>query len=482
MTPPRPLGRSIADAFAAQAVSATFTLVTAVVTMRVLGPHEYGVLAIVFGFATVAALLCDLGLSMAAARFAAERFESPGAVARVARDALAVKVGAGRDRRHRDHGAQRPDRPHAGSRRRCVGPSAHGRGGRGAGDLRQRDRNAQRRPADARQPRGGLRRKRRRVPRHGRGRPARRHRRGGRGRPPDGVHRRCARVGRPDGEGPRAPAPGAAGRQHESAARLRGSDRRRRGRVRRVHADRLRAARPARRPDSRGAVRRRRPDRDAPAVPGSRRRDRAGTALRRSGGGRGPCSPGADARAPAAPSGRRGHPGRDLVRLRGAAWSGRRLRSLRRDRARDVALPAALGAGADLDDDRELRGPGQTAGWRGARHRRGERGPGSRSDPAFGAVGAAIGTDVAFAVYVAAHVRLCRTIGLQLPSAHRAGRYVVAIAAGAAAGWAATTLPVPLALPLSAAAMPCAALAFGLVDHRAITAWIGREPHAAKAR
>ena len=92
MTPPRPLGRSIADAFAAQAVSATFTLVTAVVTMRVLGPHEYGVLAIVFGFATVAALLCDLGLSMAAARFAAERFESPGAVARVARDALAVKV------------------------------------------------------------------------------------------------------------------------------------------------------------------------------------------------------------------------------------------------------------------------------------------------------------------------------------------------------------------------------------------------------
>ena len=72
--------------------------------------------------------------------------------------------------------------------------------------------------------------------------------------------------------------------------------------------------------------------------------------------------------------------------------------------------------------------------------------------------------------------------GLELPSAHRAGRYVAAIAAGAAAGWAATTLPVPLALPLSVAAMPSAALAFGLVGHRAITAWIGREPHAAKAR
>ncbi|MGH3073305.1 MAG: polysaccharide biosynthesis C-terminal domain-containing protein, partial [Gaiellales bacterium] len=40
--------------------------------------------------------------------------------------------------------------------------------------------------------------------------------------------------------------------------------------------------------------------------------------------------------------------------------------------------------------------------------------------PRFGPVGAAIGTDVAFAIYVAAHVRLCRTIGLRLPSAHRA--------------------------------------------------------------
>ncbi len=86
------LRRGIAEAFAAQAVSAGFTLVTAVVTMRLLGPHEYGVYAIVFGFATIAGLVCDLGLSMSAARFIAERFESRSAAARVARDALALKL------------------------------------------------------------------------------------------------------------------------------------------------------------------------------------------------------------------------------------------------------------------------------------------------------------------------------------------------------------------------------------------------------
>lgn len=482
MTPPRPLGRSIADAFAAQAVSATFTLVTAVVTMRVLGPHEYGVLAIVFGFATVAALLCDLGLSMAAARFAAERFESPGAVARVARDALAVKVVLAVIVATAIVALSDPIA-------RALGAG----GGVWALRLMAAAAGAQAIFASAIGTLNAVRRTR------------------------VSLAAVCAEsVVESLGTGVAVLLAGTAAAA--AAGRLTGYTA---GAL--VSVVLMARALGLRRPGPRVVTTR--------ALLGY-----AGAIAVVEGAFvvftridsvllgplAGPTAAGQfDAVVRIATLLQ--YPGLAVAialapRFAGRVAAGDRA-LLGRTLGRLLLLQAALvipvavwfGSAAQLGLGGGYAACGvialamspylllwglapiltMTASYAGlARRRVGAALVTVAVNvvldlaliPRFGAVGAAIGTDVAFAVYVATHVRLCRTIGLELPCAHRAGRYVAAIAAGAAAGWAASTLPVPLALPLSVAAMPSAALAFGLVGHRAITAWIGREPHAAKAR
>lgn len=88
----RPLRKATLEVFAAQLIGATCALATALVMMRVLGARQYGVLAIVIGFASIVALMCDLGLTTAMSRYAAEHRDSRGALGSVVRDALGLKL------------------------------------------------------------------------------------------------------------------------------------------------------------------------------------------------------------------------------------------------------------------------------------------------------------------------------------------------------------------------------------------------------
>jgi O-antigen/teichoic acid export membrane protein len=74
------------------ATSALFTIVLTLFLVRKLGPTSYGVLAIAVSVGTLVILTSDLGISMSAARFVAERPEDRLHAAAVLRTALLVKA------------------------------------------------------------------------------------------------------------------------------------------------------------------------------------------------------------------------------------------------------------------------------------------------------------------------------------------------------------------------------------------------------
>ncbi len=473
MTAGRPLHRRAGDVVAAQAVSAAFTLVTAVVTMRVLGPHEYGVYAIVFGFASIAALLCDLGLSMSAARFAAERVESRGAVARVARDALGLKIGL--------------SAVVAVAIAILAVPIAHLLGASGGAWPLRLMATAAAAQAIFAGAIGTL---------------------NAVGRTRVSLVAVCVEsVAESLGTGTAVLLAGtataaAAGRLMGYAAgaavsvvlMARALGLRRPGPRRVSPRDLLRYA---------GAI---------AVVQGAFVMfTRIDSVLL--GPLAGPAAAGRfDAVVRIATLLQ--YPGLAIAIALAPRFAGTVTRAdqalLGRALGRLLLLQAALvipaavwfgsAARLGLGSGYVACGPvaiamspylllwglaplltmtvtyaGQAPG----------RIPAAVATvvvnvvldlvliPRLGAVGAAVGTDVAFAVYIAAHVRVCRAaVGLPLPTMTRAARYVAAICVGAAGGWATTALATPAALPLSVLAMPAAALAFGLVDPRAIVvAW-----------
>lgn len=473
MSAARPLHRSVGDVVAAQVVSAVFTLATAVVTMRVLGPHEYGVYAIVFGFATMAALLCDLGLSMSGARFVAERFESRGAVARVARDALGLKIGL--------------SVVVAVAIAILAGPIAHLLGADG-GTLPLRlmaiAAAAQAIFASAVGTLNAVRRTR------------------------VSLVAVCAEsVAESLGTGTAVLLAGTA--TAAAGGRLMGY-----GAGAIVSVVLMARALGLRRP--------------GPRVVGHRDLLRYAGAIAVVEGAfvmftridsvllgplAGPAAAGRfDAVVRIATLLQ--YPGLAVAialspRFAGKvaagdrALLGRALGHLLLLQA-VLVIPVALwfGSAARLGLGSGYVACGtvamamspylllwglaplltMTATYAGQARR---RVPAAVATviinvvldlvliPRLGAVGAAVGTDVAFAVYIAAHVRVCRaTVGLPLPTLNRAARYLAAICLGATGGWAATTLSTPAAIPLSVLAMPAAALAFGLIDLRAaVVAW-----------
>ena len=86
------LSRNAAFAFASQLATAAFTGAVTVFLVRELGPTAYGVFALALGFASIALLPADFGITQSAARFIAERRHDPEAVADVLVNALKIKL------------------------------------------------------------------------------------------------------------------------------------------------------------------------------------------------------------------------------------------------------------------------------------------------------------------------------------------------------------------------------------------------------
>ena len=86
------IGRNTAFAFAAQLTSAAFTAGVTIYLVRALGPASYGVFALAVAIGAMLVLLADLGVTQSAERFIAERRSQPGAVAGLLGDALRLKL------------------------------------------------------------------------------------------------------------------------------------------------------------------------------------------------------------------------------------------------------------------------------------------------------------------------------------------------------------------------------------------------------
>jgi O-antigen/teichoic acid export membrane protein len=96
-SPPEPgdsVARNAAFAFATQITTAAFTAGITVFLGRALDPTGYGHFALALGIATVVVFLADLGISAATPRFIAERRDDRRAVAAVLSDALKLKAAA----------------------------------------------------------------------------------------------------------------------------------------------------------------------------------------------------------------------------------------------------------------------------------------------------------------------------------------------------------------------------------------------------
>jgi O-antigen/teichoic acid export membrane protein len=95
-TAPAPAEASIARntvlAFAAQIATGAFTALLTLYLLRALGPNEYGVFALAVSIGAMAGLLADFGVEHSAARFLAERRGDPAEVAQLLRAALRLKV------------------------------------------------------------------------------------------------------------------------------------------------------------------------------------------------------------------------------------------------------------------------------------------------------------------------------------------------------------------------------------------------------
>jgi O-antigen/teichoic acid export membrane protein len=76
----------------AQGAGAVFTIVLTLFLVRVLGPAQYGVLALAVSVGTLALLISDLGISTSAARFTAEKPHDRMHAANVLRTALVLKL------------------------------------------------------------------------------------------------------------------------------------------------------------------------------------------------------------------------------------------------------------------------------------------------------------------------------------------------------------------------------------------------------
>ena len=86
------VARNAAFAFASQLATAAFTGVVTIFLVRELGPSGYGVFALALGFASIALLPADFGITQSAARFIAERRGDSEAVADVLVNALRIKL------------------------------------------------------------------------------------------------------------------------------------------------------------------------------------------------------------------------------------------------------------------------------------------------------------------------------------------------------------------------------------------------------
>lgn len=84
--------RSSGFALAAQAVSATLTAVLVLYLVRALGPLRYGTFALALGIANLVILPADLGISASTARFVAERRGDRDAVAALVRQGFRLKL------------------------------------------------------------------------------------------------------------------------------------------------------------------------------------------------------------------------------------------------------------------------------------------------------------------------------------------------------------------------------------------------------
>jgi O-antigen/teichoic acid export membrane protein len=89
---PESIARNAGFALATQATASVFAAVLTIFLARYLGPERFGVFSLAVGIAAVLVLPGDAGISSAAARFIAERRGNPAAVARVLRDASRLRL------------------------------------------------------------------------------------------------------------------------------------------------------------------------------------------------------------------------------------------------------------------------------------------------------------------------------------------------------------------------------------------------------
>jgi O-antigen/teichoic acid export membrane protein len=89
------IARNTAFAIAVKLTGTVFTGILIIFLVRYLGPAEYGVFALALGVGTLMNVPSDLGISMSAARFVAELRGDPGSVARVVSDAFRLKLVVG---------------------------------------------------------------------------------------------------------------------------------------------------------------------------------------------------------------------------------------------------------------------------------------------------------------------------------------------------------------------------------------------------
>ena len=89
---PDSIVRNTTFAFAVKIAGALFTAGLTLFLVRVLGPEDYGVLTLAVGIASLAVMLADFGLSAAAARFVAEHRGNAARIGRVLVDSLKLKI------------------------------------------------------------------------------------------------------------------------------------------------------------------------------------------------------------------------------------------------------------------------------------------------------------------------------------------------------------------------------------------------------
>jgi O-antigen/teichoic acid export membrane protein len=86
------IARNTAFAVAVKLTGTVFTAILTIFLLRYLGPTEYGIFALAMGVGALMTVPSDLGISMSAARFVAELRGDPGSIANVVADAFRLKL------------------------------------------------------------------------------------------------------------------------------------------------------------------------------------------------------------------------------------------------------------------------------------------------------------------------------------------------------------------------------------------------------